>query len=417
LVRIVTVVFGLLVVIGPSSQAFAQSGWPSWPWSNPEPRREQRPQPLPSGPPPQGYPQAYPPGQQMRPPPPGQRPASADGMSAKERFCYQLEQKLVQTTSQGSQARDQLPRIEQDMRQLDKVYQQSRAQLERSECFEYFLFAKSLKKTRQCYDLNKQVEESRQRLADLEAQKQSIQGSRGAKAAQDEIIDALGRNGCGANYQQEAARRDRQSGSGFPWQGDDEDGEGSGGMRRQGQLPFSTFRTVCVRLCDGYYFPVSFSTMQSQFPKDAQACSSKCAAPTELFYYQNPGGEMEQAQSVAGQPYSKLPNAFRHRKEVVQGCSCKVAEYQPELLGQKGQKRAEPAVSAQPSTSAASVQTGTPGNPSAPVAVIGAPVKRAQAKTPAGPAGPSNGGGDDLIAQTIERSRQGQAAGTAPAQR
>ena len=182
-------------------------------------------------------------------------------------------------------------------------------------------------------------------------------------------------------------------------------------MRRQGQLPFSTFRTVCVRLCDGYYFPVSFSTMQSQFPKDAQACSSKCAAPTELFYYQNPGGEMEQAQSVSGQPYSKLPNAFRHRKEVVQGCSCKVAEYQPELLGQKAQKRAEPAGSVQPTTaaSASAVQTGTPGNPNAPVAVIGgAPVKRAQTKQPAPTAG-AGGTSDDLIAQTIERSRQGQA--------
>jgi Protein of unknown function (DUF2865) len=343
---------------------------------------------------------------------PGQsRPATADGMTAKERFCYQLEQKLVQTTSQGSQAREQLPRIEQDIRQFDKIYQQSRAQLERSDCFEYFLFSKTLRRTRQCFDLNKQVEDTRQRLAELDAQRQSIVGTRGSKVAQDEIIDALGRNGCGANYQQEAARRDRQPGSGFPWQSDDEDGEGGNGMRRQGQLPFSTFRTVCVRLCDGYYFPVSFSTMQSQFPKDAQVCASKCAAPAELFYYQNPGGEMEQAQSVNGQPYTKLPNAFRHRKEVVTGCSCKVADYQPELLGQKGQRRAEPAAApAGPAATAAAstVQTGTPGNPSAPVAVIGAPVKRAQAK-----AAPPAAAGDDLIAQTIERSRQGQA----PAQR
>ena len=328
-------------------------------------------------------------------------------MTAKERFCYQLEQKLVQTTSQGSQAREQLPRIEQDMRQLDRVYQQSRAQLERSDCFEYFLFSKTLRRTRQCFDLNKQVDDSRQRLADLEAQRQSIVGTRSSKIAQDEIIDGLARNGCGANYQQEAARRDRQGGFGFPWgSSDDEESEAGGGMRRQGQLPFSTFRTVCVRLCDGYYFPVSFSTMQSQFPKDAQVCSSKCAAPTELFYYQNPGGEMEQAQSVSGQPYSKLPNAFRHRKEVVQGCSCKVAEYQPELLGQKGQKRAEPA--GQPagpaSAASANVQTGAVGNPSAPVAVIGAPVRRAQSKAAAPVAA-----GDDLIAQTIVRSRQGPA--------
>ena len=306
-------------------------------------------------------------------------------MTPKERFCYQLEQKLVQSSTQGNQAREQLPRIEQDMRQLEKTYQQSRFQLDRSDCWETFLFSKTLRRSRQCFDLNKQAEDSRQRLADLEAQRQSILGSRGAKSTQDELIDALARNGCGNNYQQEAARRERQGGGLFSWQNNDEESESGNGMRQQGALPFSTYRTVCVRLCDGYYFPVSFSTMQSQFPKDAQACSSKCAAPTELFYYQNPGGEMEQATSVSGQPYSKLPNAFRHRKEVVQGCSCKVAEYQPEMLGQRGQKRADTA----------------PSQNTVPVPV--AP-KKQQVKAAATP--PAGAASDqDVIAQTIERTK------------
>lgn len=390
-VRLVASTLLILIAVS-ASPVFAQSGWPSWPWSSPPPRREPPPPPMPSGPP--GYPQ---PGS-LRPPA-GQRPA-ADGMTAKERFCYQLEQKLVQTTTQGSQTRDLLPKIEQEMRTIDRAYQQSRAQLERSDCFEFFLFSKTLRRTRQCYDLNKQVEDQRQRLADLEAQRQTITGSRGSKSMQDEIIQELGRNGCGANYQQEAARRERQGGSGF-WNSDDEEGEG-GGMRRQGALPFSTYRTVCVRLCDGYYFPVSFSTMQSQFPKDAQVCASKCAAPTELFYYQNPGGEMEQAVSVGGQPYTKMPNAFRHRKEMVQGCSCKQAEYQPDLLGQKGGKRADTGAGG---TSTAA-QIGTVSSPSPGTAVVGAPVKRAPAKTaPVAPTA-SAASGDDLIAQTIERSRQ-----------
>lgn len=316
----------------------------------------------------------------------GSGPRAADGMNPKERFCYQLEQKLVQSSTQGNQARDQLPRIDQEMRQLDKAHQQAKMQLDRNDCWETFLFSKTLKRTRQCVDLNRQADESRQRLADLEAQRQSIVGTRSAKSTQDELIDALARNGCGANYQQEAARRERQGGGGFPWGGgDDEESEGGNGMRRQGALPFNTYRTVCVRLCDGYYFPVSFSTMQSQFPKDAQVCSSKCAAPAELFYYQNPGGEIEQATSIGGQPYSKLPNAFRHRKEVVQGCSCRSAEYQPELLGQKGQRRAEPA----PAQNTVPV----------PVAPKKPPVKAAA--TPAAGAGSDQ----DLIAQTIERTK------------
>jgi hypothetical protein len=87
---------------------------------------------------------------------------------------------------------------------------------------------------------------------------------------------------------------------------------------------------VCVRLCDGYYFPMSFSTLPSHFPQDADACSSKCAAPAELYYYPNPGGSIDQAVALRSQEaYNKLKFAFRYRKEVVKGCSCKLAEYVP----------------------------------------------------------------------------------------
>ena len=34
-----------------------------------------------------------------------------------------------------------------------------------------------------------------------------------------------------------------------------------------------TFRTLCVRTCDGYYFPISFSTTSERFPEDAQTCA------------------------------------------------------------------------------------------------------------------------------------------------
>jgi hypothetical protein len=91
-----------------------------------------------------------------------------------------------------------------------------------------------------------------------------------------------------------------------------------------------TYRTLCVRLCDGFYFPVSFSTLPSHFAQDADVCASKCAAPTELYYYPNPGGAVEQAVALKTQEaYTKLKYAFRYRKEFVNGCSCKAAEYVP----------------------------------------------------------------------------------------
>ncbi len=101
-------------------------------------------------------------------------------------------------------------------------------------------------------------------------------------------------------------------------------GGAGGGLGNYGNLGYATYRTLCVRLCDGYYFPVSFSTLPNHFQRDAEACQSKCAAPVELYYYQNPGGAVEQMVGVSSNlPYTELKSAFRYRKEYVQGCSCK----------------------------------------------------------------------------------------------
>ena len=79
-----------------------------------------------------------------------------------------------------------------------------------------------------------------------------------------------------------------------------------------------------MRLCDGYYFPVSFSTLPNHFQRDSELCQSQCAAPAELYYHQNPGGAVEQMVSAGNQqPYTSLKSAWRYRKEFVQGCSCK----------------------------------------------------------------------------------------------
>lgn len=93
----------------------------------------------------------------------------------------------------------------------------------------------------------------------------------------------------------------------------------------------ATYRTLCVRTCDGYFFPISFSARPGQFGQDAAACEAMCpAAETGLFVYRNPGGDPEDMISLAGVPYTELPNAFRHRKEYVNGCSCQAAPEVPQ---------------------------------------------------------------------------------------
>jgi hypothetical protein len=85
-----------------------------------------------------------------------------------------------------------------------------------------------------------------------------------------------------------------------------------------------TYRTVCVRSCDGAYFPISFATVPGRFPDDEKSCKALCpAAEATLFTYRNPGEDINSAVSVNGQPYTALPNAFRYRQEFNPSCSCK----------------------------------------------------------------------------------------------
>jgi hypothetical protein len=83
---------------------------------------------------------------------------------------------------------------------------------------------------------------------------------------------------------------------------------------------------VCVRTCDGYYFPISYTATPERFAQDEQTCQRMCpSADVQLYTYRNPGEEVAQAVSLRGQAYTDLPTAFNYRKEVNKECSCKRA--------------------------------------------------------------------------------------------
>jgi len=104
------------------------------------------------------------------------------------------------------------------------------------------------------------------------------------------------------------------------------------GADQFGSAGQSTVRTVCVRTCDGYFWPVSYSTVPDFAGNDAEQCQAQCpGTEVRLFSYANPGQEPEQMVDLLGQPYSALPNAFRYRKEFDQSCSCKASTTTAEL--------------------------------------------------------------------------------------
>lgn len=87
-----------------------------------------------------------------------------------------------------------------------------------------------------------------------------------------------------------------------------------------------TYRTMCVRQCDGYYFPISFSTTEAMFDRDADLCSRLCpSGDSELFVHENPGSTPESMTSLDGRAYTELPNAFEYRRAFNKKCSCRSA--------------------------------------------------------------------------------------------
>lgn len=89
-----------------------------------------------------------------------------------------------------------------------------------------------------------------------------------------------------------------------------------------------TYRTFCVRLCDGYFWPVSFSTTSDRFPRDQAACASSCNSPAKLFVHKMPGGGPATMMSLEGLPYAALKTAFLFRTTYDSQCKCQAQPWE-----------------------------------------------------------------------------------------
>jgi hypothetical protein len=261
----------------------------------------------------------------------------ARAQSEQEFRCMQLQQELAAAEGGGANA-GELAALDQEIAQQDRIYQGAQAAMEDSGCYErMFIFGRALKRTPRCLGMNNQVEDARRQLARLQERQKSLQRGGGNRRRQAELQQALRRNGCSGAP---------SSGGGlFDFFGGPREPEYQTPIYRSIN-PNGRYRSVCVRLCDGYYYPVSYSTYGSRLSTDAEKCQSNCAAPAELYVYRNPGQEIEQAISLSGSAYMDLPVALRYRQEYVDGCSCKQAEYNPTKIEAANKKaQAEPEAS------------------------------------------------------------------------
>jgi hypothetical protein len=233
-----------------------------------------------------------------------------------------LESQLTALT-QGSAdpgRAEQIKRTEDAIAKQQADLDRTVAQAHKAGCAGQGFFALFSAFSPQCGPITSQIQQMRGNLdrmiSDLEQLKNGNTGQEGQRRA---LIGQLAQNNCGAQYTAAA------NAWGGP-QGFFDALFGGGTIINPGGdgAPSGTYHTVCVRACDGFYFPISYSTVPSRFADDARACQRLCpAAEAELYSFRNPGEDMEQATSVSGQSYTALPNAFRYRKEIIAGCSCR----------------------------------------------------------------------------------------------
>jgi hypothetical protein len=82
-------------------------------------------------------------------------------------------------------------------------------------------------------------------------------------------------------------------------------------------------KAVCVRTCDGAFFPVSYSASQGRLGGLDDMCHALCPNADASLYTYPPSGQIEQAVSISGAKYMDLPNALKYRTSLDQTCSCK----------------------------------------------------------------------------------------------
>jgi hypothetical protein len=250
----------------------------------------------------------------------------APNQPASNPACVRLESQLaaINSGSIDPTRADQVKRAEDAVAKQQADLDRTLAQAHKQGCEGQGFLSLFSSLVPQCGPFNSQIQQMRGNLDRATTDLEQLKSGTGSQDSQRRaLIGQLAQNNCGAQY---TAAANEAGPTGFFEKLFGGGGAGGGSIIAPGGdgLPAGTFQTVCVRTCDGYYFPISYSTMSSHFADDERSCQRLCpAAEVALYSYRNPGEGMEQAVSVSGQSYTALPNAFHYRKEFTAACSCR----------------------------------------------------------------------------------------------
>lgn len=252
--------------------------------------------------------------------------------SQRAQYCAQLEGQLAKLQfSKPSRSNRNFAKLDAAVHKQQAQIDSAMRRAKRDNCTGGGFFRRSPKAT--CPALMKRIDKMRRNLATLQKKRGRYNApvsARDNRRRKAEIVRKLSQARCGEQYEVAAntiRTRTRPRGLfGAIF--------GGGVVRELSPQPLDipsvgTYRTVCVRSCDGYFFPVSFSTTQGNFARDADVCRASCpGTDVELYTYRNPGETTDDMISLTGVPYARLEVAYRYQKEYVKDCSCQAPKSQ-----------------------------------------------------------------------------------------
>ena len=95
-----------------------------------------------------------------------------------------------------------------------------------------------------------------------------------------------------------------------------EEGEDDGLHARGGS------QAVCVRSCDGGFFPMSISS-RHRAEDLTQMCQALCPGTDTAVFTRSPDSDIKSALGLDGRPYMDSPNALKFQKSFTPACSCR----------------------------------------------------------------------------------------------
>jgi Protein of unknown function (DUF2865) len=247
---------------------------------------------------------------------------SADIALAQNAECARLQQAIAaRRGSSGSQA----------------AVERQRAELGRTRAYagslgcgnRKFLFFGS-EPPPQCGEVTAQISRMEANLADLQARAGGGAGDLVARynaecghaqpSGPGNVFEALfgGIARLGAPQDQEPSQTDAR----FEDHGDQPRQSAPSGEKGSVQAHSGSY-AVCVRTCDGSFFPVSYSGAGSRADSLEDVCRALCPNADMALYSFPFGGTVDEAASPTSEPYANLPNAGKFEKAYDPTCSCR----------------------------------------------------------------------------------------------